>query len=86
MSHRPLKVIRIKHVAQLAGVSTATVSRIFKDHGPASEAARSRVLRAAQQLDYHPNWPARSLRGRRTKTFGLMFPDGGGFAVLPTSP
>ncbi len=52
MSHRPPRVSRLKDVAHLAGVSTATVSRILNDHGPASEEARNRVLRAAQELDY----------------------------------
>ena len=75
MSHRPPRVTRLKDVAHLARVSTATVSRILNDHGPASEAARSRVLRAAQELDYHPNWLARSLRGLRTNTVGLVLPD-----------
>jgi LacI family transcriptional regulator len=58
MSHRPPRVSRLKDVAHLAGVSTATVSRILNDHGPASEEARNRVLRAAQELDYRsrPGW------------------------------
>jgi len=75
MPHRAHKVNRLKDVAQLAGVSTATVSRILNDHGPASEITRGRVLRAAQELDYHPNWLARSLRGLRTNTVGLVLPD-----------
>jgi LacI family transcriptional regulator len=75
MAQQPFKVTRLKDVAHLAGVSTATVSRILNDQGPASEEARSRVLRAAQQLDYRPNWLARSLRGLRTNTVGLILPD-----------
>ncbi len=75
MSHRPHKVTRLKDVAERAGVSTATVSRVLNDHGPASGEARTRVLRAAQELDYRPNWLARSLRGRRTNTIGLVLPD-----------
>lgn len=54
MPHRPPKVTRLKDVAHRAGVSTATVSRILNDHGRASEAARSRVLHAIPELDYHP--------------------------------
>ena len=75
MPARPHKVTRLKDVAVLACVSTATVSRVLNDHGPASEEARGRVLRAAQELDYRPNWLARSLRGRRTNTIGLVLPD-----------
>ncbi len=72
---QPPKVTRLREVAVRAGVSTATVSRVLNDHGPASEEARGRVLRAAQELDYRPNWLARSLRGRRTNTIGLVLPD-----------
>jgi LacI family transcriptional regulator len=68
-------VTRLKDVARLAGVSTATVSRILNERGPASDAVRGRVLRAVQELDYHPNWLARSLRGLRTNTIGLVLPD-----------
>ena len=32
-------------------------------------------VRAAKELDYHPNWLARSLRARRTNTIGLVLPD-----------
>jgi LacI family transcriptional regulator len=75
MRHRLSRVTRLKDVAHRAGVSTATVSRILNDHGPASEEARSRVARAARELDYRPNWLARSLRGLRTDTVGLILPD-----------
>jgi LacI family transcriptional regulator len=75
MSYRPPNVTRLKDVAHLAGVSTATASRILNDHGPASKDARTRVLRAVQELDYRPNWLARSLRGQRTNTIGLILPD-----------
>ncbi len=75
MSPPPPRVSRLKDVARRAGVSTATVSRILNERGPASEEARGRVLRAAQELDYHPNWLARSLRGLRTNTIGLVLPD-----------
>lgn len=75
MVHTPPKVTRLKEVAYLAGVSTATVSRVLNGQGPTSDAARARVLRAVQELDYHPNWLAKSLRSRRTNTVGLVLPD-----------
>lgn len=68
-------VTRLKDVARMAGVSTATVSRVLNEGGPASEQARTQVLRAAKALDYHPNWLAESLRSRRTNTIGLVLPD-----------
>ena len=69
------KVTRLKDVADRAGVSTATVSRVLNGLGPMSDEARGRVLKASQALDYHPNWLAKSLRGRRTNTIGLILPD-----------
>jgi len=69
------KAIRLTDVAERAGVSTATVSRVLNGLGPTSEDVRARVLRAAKELDYHPNWLARSLRARRTNTVGLVLPD-----------
>ncbi len=75
MPSRPPKASRLHDVARLAGVSTATVSRILNNRGPASHDARTRVLHAARELDYYPNWLARSLRGRRTNTIGLVLPD-----------
>jgi len=69
------KAVRLTDVAEHAGVSTATVSRVLNGLGPTSEDVRARVLRAAQELDYHPNWLARSLRARRTNTVGLVLPD-----------
>ncbi|HEX7550681.1 MAG TPA: LacI family DNA-binding transcriptional regulator, partial [Candidatus Methylomirabilis sp.] len=75
MPIRVSKVTRLKDVADRAELSTATVSRVLNGQGPTSEDARGRVLQAAQALDYHPNWLAQSLRGRRTNTIGLILPD-----------
>jgi LacI family transcriptional regulator len=72
---RKQSVSRLTDVARLAGVSTATVSRVLNAQGPTSAAARERVLQAAHDLDYHPNWLARSLRSHRTNTIGLVVPD-----------
>ncbi|WP_345238721.1 LacI family DNA-binding transcriptional regulator, partial [Flavisolibacter ginsenosidimutans] len=48
-------------VAQLAGVSQATVSRVFAANTNVSEKKRKKVLDAAEKLGYHPNAIARSL-------------------------
>ena len=54
----------MKDVAELAGVSLATVSRAFSTtSGDVSEKLRSRIEHAARQLDYTVNYNARSLRG-----------------------
>jgi len=65
-----------KHVADHAGVSEATVSYVV-NNGPRPVAAdtRARVLKAIQELGYHPSDVARSLRMQRTSTVGLIVPD-----------
>lgn len=73
--HPTPRASSLRDVAKTAGVSTATVSRVLTGAGPASQDARSRVLRAVQELDYHPNWLAKSLRSRHTNTIGLLLPD-----------
>lgn len=51
----------IKDVAERAGVSVATVSRVLNGHSPVAE-TRERVLAAVQELGYRPNNVARALR------------------------
>jgi DNA-binding LacI/PurR family transcriptional regulator len=60
----------IKQVANLAHVSTATVSYVLNGTGTVTEATRRRVLAAVAELDYQPSYAARSLRGRG-HTLGL---------------
>jgi len=65
----------IKDVARLAGVSVATVSRVFNDSALVSPSRKARVQRAAARLDYSPNVAARSLITNRTHTIGVLLPD-----------
>jgi len=67
--------VTIKEVAGKAGVSTATVSRVFNNVGPVDDATRRRVQRVAKQLRYTPNAVGRSLSTRRTDAIGLLLPD-----------
>lgn len=67
--------VTIKEVAQAAGVSPATVSRVFNDTVPVDEETRARVLSAAAQLRYVPNAAARSLITSRTTTVGVLIPE-----------
>lgn len=65
----------LKDVAQRAGVSYATVSRVLaRKVDVRSETAR-RVFEAADALGYVPNRAARSLRTRRTKIIGVIVSD-----------
>ena len=68
-------VVSIKTVAVKAGVSIGTVSNVLSGNRPVSEDVRNRVLKAVDDLDYHPNLIAHSLITGRTKTIGLIIPD-----------
>lgn len=59
-------------VARLAGVSQATVSRVFNSNVPISDDIRQRVYDAAGQLKYRPNAFARSLISDRTGIIGFI--------------
>jgi LacI family transcriptional regulator len=65
----------IVDVARLAGVSTATVSRVLSGTGAARPATRERVLAAVRDLDYAPSAVARALKRRETRTIGLLVTD-----------
>ena len=65
----------IRQVASLAGVSTATVSRVLARSGRVSPDLEERVRGAAKQLNYQPNRAARNLRARQGSTVGVLIPD-----------
>lgn len=65
----------IRDVARAAGVSIATVSRVFNSSPRVSAGARKRVQSAASRLDYWPNSAARSLTKSRTHTLGVLLPE-----------
>lgn len=67
-------IVTRKEVAELAGVSEATVSRVFNDVGPMKEQTRLRVLQAAKTLNYHPNAIAQSFARRRSGNLGVVLP------------
>ncbi len=64
----------IREVAEHAGVSVATVSRVINKTGVVSPALQERVLRAMQELNYQPSALARSLRRQETHTVGVLVP------------
>ncbi len=63
-------------VAKLAQVSPSTVSYVVNNGPrPVSAETRERVLKAIQELGYHPNAVARNLRRQQTNSIGLIIPD-----------
>ncbi len=65
----------IKDVAEAAGVSTATVSRVISNGLHVRPEVRERVLLVIEQLGYRPNLVARSLRSQQSNTIGLIVSD-----------
>ena len=65
----------IKDVASVAGVSTATVSRVLSNGLHVRPQVRERVMAAVDQLGYRPNLIARSLRAQQSSTIGLIVSD-----------
>ncbi|HHT42863.1 MAG TPA: LacI family transcriptional regulator [Firmicutes bacterium] len=64
----------IKDVAERAGVSVTTVSRVLNNRGYISEATRKKVYQAMEELDYQPNEVARSLFRKKSNIIGLIVP------------
>ncbi len=64
----------ISDVARAAGVSPATVSRVFNG-GRVTPERVERVRKAASDLGFSPNRVARSLRMQRASVIGLLVPD-----------
>ena len=62
----------IKDVAELAGVSKATVSRVLNNTGQIREETRARVNRAMEKLSYRPSPLAKSLATASSNTVGLV--------------
>ena len=67
-------VPNIESVARAAGVSTATVSRVFNQPGSVREPLRQRVLKVVAQMGYVPHAGARALKLQRSGTVGAVFP------------
>jgi LacI family transcriptional regulator len=65
-------MVAIREVAQRAGVSVATVSRVINDSPLVNEPLRQKVRQVMADLDYTPSAPARSLKGGRTKLLGVL--------------
>lgn len=66
--------ITIEEVARLAGVSTATVSRVLSRPEVVRNQTREQVMAAIAKLDYQPDAAARALASGRTHTVGCVIP------------
>ena len=64
-------MVRLKDIAERAGVSIMTVSKALRDEPDVSATTKTRIKLLAQQLGYVPDSSAQGLRTRTTKLFGL---------------
>ena len=64
--------MNLEQVARRAKVSTATVSRVLNNAAVVKTTTRTRVLKAIEELKYHPNLHARNLAGGKSRTIGVI--------------
>src|SRR6185312_8209249 len=62
----------MRDVANAAGVSAQTVSRVLNDHPNVQDSTRQRVMSAVERLGYRRNYTARALVTGRSRTLGLL--------------
>ncbi len=67
--------IRIKDIAQLAGVSKGTVDRVLHKRGRVSAEAHQKVMKVLEEIDYKPNLIARTLSSSKTYRIFALLPD-----------
>lgn len=70
-----MKRTTIKDLAARVSLSVSTVSRALSGDRNISEETRERVLRAAEDMGYSPNLAAKSIRGGRSGTVGVIVPE-----------
>lgn len=75
MSNPPNAPVRLKDIARELNVSVMTVSKVVRGCADVGAETRSRVLARVKELNYQPNWVARSLAAKRTFIIGLIVPD-----------
>jgi LacI family transcriptional regulator len=66
------KKVTIKDIARMANVSHTTVSRALNDKSRIRNETKEKILSIVRELNYHPDFIARSLVMRRTRTLGLV--------------
>ncbi len=65
-------MVTIKDVAKEAGVAISTVSNVINNVGNVSEETKKKVLAVVENMNYVPNFNARSLKANKKNTVGLF--------------
>jgi LacI family transcriptional regulator len=66
--------LTLEDIAEKAGVSRSTVSRVVNNHPSVRQEVRERVLQVIQATGFHPNAAARTLASQRSWMLGLVLP------------
>jgi LacI family transcriptional regulator len=64
--------VNLRELAERAGVSVATVSRVLNDEPGVRASKRARILKCAAEANYYPDLNARSLAGGKNRTLGMI--------------
>nr|WP_304650856.1 LacI family DNA-binding transcriptional regulator [Thermoanaerobacter sp. CM-CNRG TB177] len=64
-----------KDIARIAGVSRSTVSRVINNYPNVPPETKEKVLKVIREYNYVPHASARMLRGKSSKTIGLVIVD-----------
>lgn len=67
--------VTLKDVSKKAGVSVSAVSKALKDSPEIGEETKARIISIANEMNYHPNTSARSLRLGKTNRIGVILPN-----------
>lgn len=65
----------LRDIAQQMGLSESTVSRVLNNKGRVSASTKKKVLAYADQIQYHPNQMAKSLKLQAANSLGVVVPD-----------
>ncbi|MDF2922293.1 MAG: LacI family transcriptional regulator [Paenibacillaceae bacterium] len=74
-------MVTIYDIAKQAGISPATVSKVFNNYSDVSEKTRKKVLETAASMGYYPNSSARTLITKRSWTLGILFTEVSGKGI-----
>jgi len=66
-------MVDIRDIAKMAGVSTATVSKVLNNYSEVSEATKIRILKLVEEVGYIPNSSARALSTKRSWLIGIVY-------------
>ena len=69
------KPVSLREIAQIAGVSVATVSRVIHKNGRFSKETEARVQEVIDRYHYSPDITAQSMRTKRVPAVGILYPD-----------